>query len=313
MNKKWKKILIAEALLVAAVYGFAPEGMENILWVLVLPFSLVGSGLRALSLMGGAGNAAAIVLYVLVCLTPLLLLKKGRREKEDWLIVCAVPVMFYVMYLMINPGMIPVNMGADLGKLLCAGAVYSLLLGWGVMKLLRASDEMGQKHIYGALRLFLYICAVECVATGIGGSIGGLRSQIAQIQAANTMPGLNLMPTYIFSFLSWAAIAVEYSLNAVVMLWGVELLKAVEEDPYSGRCVEVSAKTAQWCKRSLAAVTMMNLALNLGQVLLASLLHNIELELRLPVLSLALAFGTLALTRLLGQGKELKEDNDLFI
>jgi hypothetical protein len=40
---------------------------------------------------------------------------------------------------------------------------------------------------------------------------------------------------------------------------------------------------------------------------------NVDFQLRLPVLSLAVTFGLMALVRLIDQGKALKEDNELFV
>lgn len=282
------------------------------LTALALPFTLTGSGLRALSLSGGAGNVAAIVLYILLCLSPLALKGRKKREKSDiWLLLCC-GLMFHVLYLMVNPGMRPAGMRNGVGDLIYASSVYSVLLAWGVGKLMKAADADGV-NIYQALRIFLTICAVELAVVGVFGGALGFVDKVKELQAANTMPGVDLTMTYLFQGLICAGTMLEYGLDAAVMWLGMKLLKEVEADPYSESCARASRKLQDRCRSALLLIVGVNAALNVGQVAFAGNLHDIDTSLNFPVFSMALVFVTLALTRLLMQGKELKDDNDLFI
>lgn len=309
MGTKKINLALAAALALGILVGLLPDSDGTALYALAAPFSLAGRGLRALSLSGAAGNAAAWVLYAGVCLSPLLLL---RRRREDSLLVLGSGVLFYVMYQMINPSRIPAGLGS-LGEVIYAGAVVSVFAAWGVLRLLGSEALVREQNAYRALRLFLLICAGECVLAGIGMRFGSYRTAISRIEAANTMPGLDLTFTYLFVFLDELATAVEYGLDALVMLFGAALLRELERDAYSGECAALAEKTVYWCRRSLVVIVLMNLALNLGQVMLASVLHQVEIQVRVPVLSMALVFAAMTLTRLLSQGKALKDDNDLFI
>lgn len=296
-------------LVVGLVFLPGGEGLE----VLRLPFTLAGAGLRALSISGGVGNALAIGLYVLVCLSPLAL--KGRRnwEKGDgWLVLCA-GMMFAVVYLMINPGLRPAVMRNEVGDLVYAGAVYSVLLAWGVGRLLKATDTMGVSGIYGALRIFLTICAVELALKGVVIGAVELADQISAVREANTMPGVDLTLTHLFQALRYAVSALEYGLDAVVMWFGVKLLAQVEKDPYSDECVRAGTVLQDKCRLALTVIVGMTAVSNMTQALAARWLYDVDSTLRIPVLSLALVFAALALTRLLGQGKAIKDDNDLFV
>ena len=77
---------------------------------LAFPFEQIGLGLRSLSLSGGAGNVAALVIYFAISLAPvfaLLVLRKRRRlYAEDWLLALLSAVLFAVLYVMINPYLI---------------------------------------------------------------------------------------------------------------------------------------------------------------------------------------------------------------
>lgn len=282
------------------------------LTALALPFTLVGDGLRALSLSGGVGNVAAIVIYVLLCLSPLALMARKKRERMDIWLLTAAGVLFHVLYLMVNPGMRPAGMRNEVGDLIYAGSVYSVLLAWAVGKLMKAADTNGV-NIYQALRAFLTICAVELAVVGIFGGTLGFMDKVKELQKANTMPGVDLTLTYLFQGLISAGTMLEYGLDAVVMWLGVKLLKEVEADPYSEACAHASRKLQDKCKSALLLIVGVNAALNVGQVVFAGKLHDIDASVSFPVFSMALVFVTLALTRLLMQGKELKDDNDLFI
>lgn len=310
--KKQQMILILAV--IAAVVLMAVVPMDGgVLYLLAWPFVAAGQGLRAMSLSGGAGNLAAIGLYVLMCLWPLTL-KLGRKwKKEDWLLVLGVGVMFYVMYGLINPGILPMTLGSEAGQVQLSFGIYSVVVSWGIIKLLLAGAQVRQEKIYSALRLFLMICAVEMVAVAVGMGWQNFRAAVEAAREANTWPGTNLLPTYVFLFLNYAASAAEYVLDAAVMLCGAALLTELERDAYSEACVAAADRVAMWCRRSLMITTLTTLILNLGQVFCAGWLHVTNVELRLPILSMAIAFGAMALTRLLVQGRELKEDNDLFI
>jgi len=311
MERKWK---IGVAVVVGALcFALAVSDAASVLSILAQPFDVIGQGLRAMSLSGAGGNIGAIVLYVLVCLSPLLLLWKRKIRKEDILLIACVVVLFYVMYQMVNPHRITPMLDQSVSKIILGGGVYSLLIGWGIIKLLRHGDNNTGAQMYRALRIFLMICAAECFVTAFGIGILELRADFAAIREANTMPGLDLTPTYVVRVLMFAAAALEYSLDGLVMLQGMKLLGELEADPYSEGCVTAAAKINRLPVTALALITLSNMALNVIQALALNYLHNIDVSVSIPVMSMAVVFGTMALTRLLVQGKEIKDDNDLFV
>lgn len=115
-------LLAAEAVLCATAAIFSRQLAGLFPALLSFPFAQIGMGLRALSLSGVAGNAAAIVLYILCCFLPLILLLIfgwGRRlHGEDALLFLLSAVLFPALYLLINPGTMsagpsPLRRGAD--------------------------------------------------------------------------------------------------------------------------------------------------------------------------------------------------------
>lgn len=307
----WMWILVLPLVLLVPV--LSPEG-GNLLLSLAWPFVKAGEILRNLSLSGGAGNLCAIGLYVLLCMAPLLLIRKGDGRRVNGLLVLGSAVMFWVMWLMVNPGQMPAHMRNDVGKAIYAGTIYSVMITWGVLKLMSKADLTVKDRIYEALRLFLLICAGQFVFVGLGLGLGAFREQLAAVETGNTaLNDWQLMPSFIFITLDFCYGLLENLAVAWVLVLGTRLLSALEADPYSDLCHKLSVEIFRWCKKMIPLVAGVNLTMNLAQVLLAPFLVNLNLELRLPTLSLAIAFGMMALTRLLEEGKAIKDDNDLFV
>lgn len=311
MNKKLLLIGIA-ALLLLIVLGAEALGLEGSLSLICLPFLLVAKGLRALSLSGSVGNIAAIVLLVLLGLLPLLLKRKEKWGEWDILLVLSSCAIWYCEYYLINPGLLPVTLSGTVGQLILCGSVYSLLLSWAVVRLMNATDTMDASQFLQALRLFLFICAAECLLS-VFSAFAALPDAIKAVREANTMPGLDLKPTYIFLTLSSCVTALEYGLDGLVLIRGAGLLQVLKQGPYSEEACQRADRVCKLCRQSLIAITLSHTALNLGQMLFASRLHSLSASFRLPVLSLAIVFATLVLSGLLRKGRQLQEDNELFI
>lgn len=306
-RKTWRKLILL-AFFSALVFLFAPEGPGSILMLGALPFSLLGNGLRALSLSGDMGNAAAIVIYAAVCLLPLLPLLRKNRSRRDWVLALASPVLFYVLYLMINPGLLPAGMGGDVGKMILSGTVYSIFLTWGALRLLQ-----GKPNGYQALRVLLAACAAVYILAGFGVGAGELKAQILAVRSGNTMPGQDLTVTYGFLVAIFAVQALEFLLDAGLMLRGIGLTRCLEQNPYSEDSVAAAEALSQKAQGALTVILLSNMGLNIAQILAASRLYHMDATVRIPLFSTALCFGCLVLTRLLSQGKEIKEENDLYI
>lgn len=312
MKNTFAMLLAVLSLTVLAVIGCVLLGVSDAAMVLVLPFSLIGKALRALSLAGSMGNIAAIALYVPLCLLPLLPLLRGKRKTEDLLLILCSGMMFCTVYYMINPTLRPDALQSSTGDLILCGAVYSILLGWVVIRLLRCCGELETGSVYRALRIFVFLCIAE-FAVALAAELSSSLTAINDVRSANTMPDVNLIPTYVFIFLSFAVTALEYGLVIIVLLQSVGLLRELEADPYGEGCCLACEKTAAWCRRTLVIVTLSSMALNIAQVLFIPVLLSVNVRFRLPVLSIAVAFALLALSRLLNKGKKIKETNDLFI
>lgn len=285
----------------------------NGLSMIALPFVLIANGLRRLSLSGTTGNVIAVGLFILCGLLPSLLLRRRKKLCEILLVLAICGMQIYTLYFMINPGLRPFLLKGESGDVILSGSVYWLLFLLWVLGFLQRTDVMSPDNIYGVLRVFLGICAAVLLLIGIAGGFADLISDIRRLRADNTAEGLNLIPTICFYILSYCAGGIEFAFDTSIILLLITLLKELERDPYSQNCCDIAEKIVQRCKYALIAIVMSSCILIVGQLLFASRLYSLKAVFRIPVMSIAIVFGVMGISRLLCQGRQLKEDNDLFI
>jgi hypothetical protein len=263
-------------------------------------------------LSGGVGNVISIILYALICAVPLFFWWRSRRRTEDALLVLLSGVLAVVLYYMVNPNLRQSVMQNEVGDAVYAGAVWSTLMTWGLLKLLYTGAWDREKNVYRALRIFLLLCAasclVDCFGTGTARIVHNLRLRQA-VNGSLDYTGLDMA----FLMLTYLAAAVEKGLCAWVLYRGVGLLRELERDPFGAGCVAAAERVSGSCRDCLTIMSLTALALNIAQILLTPLLQNISVSVSIPVLGMAVCFAMLAVTKLLVRGKELKDDNDLFV
>ena len=309
--KRERNLLLLTAAL-SLVLAFVPGAGSGVMGALALPFVAAGWCLRTLSLSGGVGNVISIILYGLICAVPLGFWWRSRRRTEDALLVLLSGVLVVVLYYMVNPNLRQSVMQNEVGDAVYAGAVWSTLMTWGVLKLLYTGGWNREKNVYRALRIFLLLCAasclVDCFGTGTARIVHNLRLRQA-VNGSLDYTGLDMA----FLLLTYLAAAVEKGLCAWVLYRGVGLLRELEEDPFGAGCVAAAERVSGSCRDCLTVMSLTALALNIAQILLAPMLRNIAVSVSIPVLGMAVCFALLTVTKLLVRGKELKDDNDLFV
>lgn len=332
-------VLIVEAVLCAVLAFAVPSGVMTGLSLFTFPFVQIGDGLRALSLSGKAGNVVAIILYILFCGSPMLaLLAISRKRKvypEDGLLAGLGTLLFFVMYMMVNPGMIPDVLGgliglAGTGKMTLGVMLYSVLAGYVVLHILRRIGRAEMDTLQSYVRIMLYILGAFFVWAVFGAGAAGLRAEIAALEAGNTVEGANdmlaqmlgsgvgvsrdqLTLSKMFLVIRYLVDALPYLLDTVIVFGGLALLDALKEDRYGERAVSLAQRLSRRCTKFLAAVVISNMIFNVLQLIFLEKLLVIDGVVQLPILSIFFVMIVLFLTKLLSENKALKEDNDLFV
>lgn len=314
MKKNWYVLYALEALACGILFCMFQPGEGNLISLTAQPLILLGRGLRSLSLGGGAGNFLAWAVYLTLCLMPLAVLvwraASHRCRRYDWLLALLSGAAAWGLYYLVNPTHLPGPWaGTNMGAILCSEAIWAVLLGYVLLRLLcwsRTPDRA--QRLLGVL---LNVLAAVLVVNAFGLELGRLLEKMRQVREANTVGSLTLTN---------AVLTLRYLLKALVCcldLWmlraGLELLRELGRDPWSEEAVEACRELSHRCIRSLEAVVLGSLTVNLLQIALIGSLRDVELNLNLPLASLMLVFAGILLCRLLQGAKELKDDSDLII
>jgi hypothetical protein len=320
-NRKFILILILEAVLgIIAALAFSPPDGNAYLVIAQFPLAQLGALLRSLSLSGALGNVTAFVLYIALCVVPLVFvalhIKKQAFKAEDWLLVVMSGFSFYMMYMMINPAYlarIPCYISGDVGKAVLGGAFYSLLIGYLVLRLMRSAGSTGTDSLLKVLRLLFAVIAVVLVLSISYIGVSGVRTDLAAIQSGNTDPSVSLGATNFFVLLRYALTQAPVVMELAIFLLGMRLCDHLRADRYGEEAVNAANKLAAFAKKTVAVILLCCIALNLAQILFAGSLVSVDFLTLLPLDAIAVALSALLLTRFFVASRELKRDNQMII
>ena len=335
--------LIIEALCCVLWHSLGLSGAAGITAgsLFTFPFAQIGDGLRALSLSGTVGNIAAIILYILFCGSPLLVLlgihRKRKVYPEDGLLAGLSVMLFFAMYLMINPGLISGALGSQVGaagtgKAVLSVVLYSVLVGYLVLRVLRRSRTADMEKLQNYFNVILYLLGVVFIWGAFGVGLGELRSALTELAAGNTAYGDSLFGEAFFGsglggglsggslglsraflVIRYVTDALPYLLDTVIVLTGLDLLEAMKENRYGEETLALARKLSGQCVKFLSATVLCNLIFNVLQLIFLKNLLVVNATVQLPVLSILFVLIVLFLTKMLTENKELKDDNDLFV
>ena len=281
---------------------------------LSFPLAPIGGWLRRMSLSGSLGNGLATVIYALLCLSPAVLFifrrLKGNRRWEDLLLPAVSVALFYSLYLLINPALAEARYSL-MAKPALNGLVWVLIAAWLVLVLLRlafegkrGAEKCGKLVLFALAAVYVFCLFYQFPAEAVG--------EVRALNEANTVhTGLGL--SWFFIILRAVAAAVPCGLSLVALHLSRKLLDAAVEDRYSEETLTLSRRLARFCRAALTAEVLLCAGVYLLQLVLAPQLRSVSFEVEFPVSSVAVALAALLLSRLLGESKQLKEDNDLFV
>lgn len=317
----FKGMLGLEAVLCLLLFLVKEKLPAVVTSIVAFPFEQMGLMLRALSLSGSLGNILAWILYVLICLSPLMVLyfmrKRDGTHKEDILLVVLCGVLFGVLYFMINPLLMGGALSSDnmtmVGKAFLSGTFYSVLIGYLVLRTLRTFYDSGMEKIQKYLILLLSVLNVYFVFYVFGLAFGGFLEARQTLYAGNTGAGSEILLSEVFLFLQYAVMALPYFLNIFVVFAIIGLLREMTVDRYSEATTEGVRDLSRLCRWTLTVTVLTNMGLHILQFMFSSQIRALNSTLGIPVFSLVFVLAVLMLTQFVQENKALKDDNDMFI
>jgi hypothetical protein len=280
--------------------------------VMAFPFEQIGMGLRTLSLSGKIGNGLAVSICVAIALLPLILVFKNGSKKsylaENVILCCMSIVTYLIIYGMANPSRVYSGLLAEesfdsfkKGNMGCI--MWSLIVLWGIIRVLRLFGNGNTKKLLSYLRITLYaLCVVFVAANAI--SCGSELYKGLSVKQ-ESMDSVIAVIRFITS-------SVPYVCDIVItlsLLTLLELYVGKQEDDMV-RYVELLSKR---CCMALGVSAASTVFLNVFQFLFSRYISNVSVYVDIPIFSFAFVLLTLILLRLIVENHKLQSDNELFI
>ena len=321
----WRRgALLFFAALAGALIPLIPT--VQVAGAMTAPIELAGGLLRELSLSGPGGNLLAWAIVLLAAGLPLLLLvlppNRGRRHWEDIFLPASSLLLIGLAFCAVNPSYLDRFFSST--QLIAAAMIWvSLLVFWGVLRLLRGMEEAPLERLSGVLRILLVGCAallVFAAASRVSGAIveiNNLQQDWTLFLAVASVPEPSGLTGDQALNIALALPLVELIpdlLGAWMLLLAADLTTALARDPFGEESVGRCVTTARWSRLAIQATLVLALGVNLVKLArYDSLITEVKVSLDLPLIPLILSAALYLLCRCVQRGRELQEDNDSII
>jgi hypothetical protein len=302
--------------------------------IFTFPFEPIAHGLRKLSLSGTLGNVAAIILYCILCGSPVIYLlfryKRKKLIKEDGILVLLSICLFGFMYLFINPGYIQfinVPLLASDGYLIALGCtLWSILICYVTLRILHGVEQKESVNLLSALHAFLIVIMLITLADIFIVHLSSLMTEMIQVADGNSNFDLfqdaygestfftdNIHVTYIWLIIKCVLDIIPSLLLLWIISLSMKLIRSLKENPYEENTVTLAEMLGALCKNVVITISILIVITNVIQILFSPLLLSSQYQIYLPVYELLIVFIILLLSRKLSENRMLKLDNDSFI
>ena len=319
---KRKSYVFLLVIISAAALAFAFLGAGGVVsQAAAFPFEQIAWLLRNMSLSGSVGNAAAIILYCAISIAPCAYLPYAYIRKRLYVEDVCLPVIsiliFISIYLMINPSYITAALGSAaggmVGRALLGGSIYALFIAYAVSRLMRVFKTSKAIDLYKSLYVFAAFIGIVFAVCAFGVCVSDFLSSISSVKASNTMPGLKLMPTYIFIGLSMVVDIVPLVFDIIIVVMAMDILEKLKKDRFDESIPDDAKRISGLCAGFLSISLFLNAGIYILQLIFAKQLYVIDAAIGLPLVSIAFVLCVMLLSFYIRENKQLKDENDGFI
>lgn len=317
-----RRIRMTGILVIEAVFCVAFCLMENsfsggFAGVMAFPFEQIGWGLRMLSLSGTAGNAAAIILYILLCMIPCTVWIAMKKRKEaagiDYVLPGLSVLLFAVIYYMINPGLFEIRVPGT-GKWMMGSIFYSVLSGYLIIRALISFRKAEPERLQRGLRRLCWFLNMVFVYLIFWQYLGTAIEAVKSIRLDNTgAEASGLYFTYLFLALHYMINILPYLFDVGIVFLAVRMLDVFRNDRYSDEAVEATERLAGFCAKALEVTVGADMGFNLLQFLFQGFIYRVDIVIRIPVISIVFVLAVFLFARYMREEQKLKQENDLFV
>lgn len=313
---------------------------------IAFPWEQIGILLRRLSMAGAVGNVAAWVLFTVIGGSPLILwgLLAGRRKssRADLLLPVLSLTLFAGLWFLTNPFYLEAYLfsaGVEgMGKCVFALSIDSVLLSWLLLRFLGSCGRMERKNLLRSLEFLLgFYVALSVVEILFQGG-AELLAEWKSVGVTTSATGLEWMPEQSFGGLEWMpgqsfggmgrrSMGLSRCLLVLqticrylpelleLVLCGAAIcfLHSCEQNSFNEKSLKQVQRLKNLSACFLGVILGANVCVNLLQLVLAGYIYSSHYTLVFPIRHIIVMLGVLILSRFWLEGKELKDDNTLFI
>jgi len=300
---------------------FLPISMNNIFEIIVIPFSLLGNLLRAISLRQEVFNIISIILYVLLSLVPIMLLvvriRKHHVKFMDIVFHTTFTVeLFFILYFFINPHLLVAAINPTVLAILTsdqneltqtillfglASLGYLTLLVYLTLIVYKAKTLNVKKIMIVLLDLGVFVFMLTVFQSNIPVFIAALNNSLYslydKILALIVLIGslsVKGMSIYLFIIIK-------------------DFVKKLDEKPFDEQLVILSNRIYCNSFRIIVLTFLTQFIIILYQLVFISQLLDIKMTLNIPFLSLIVAIFSFLLAKYFRKVNDLHEDHSLII
>ncbi len=285
-------------------------------WIMAFPFRQIAQGLRGMSEASDAGNVVAWIIYVMIGLLPLALLGlkhiKKTAKVEDWLLPVISGLIWYVLYININPALFWGELRSfalyEPQMATAGGMVYSAITVYIVFKLVRWIRG-------GNIELLGKCFTIFTVVTSIILLLGGI-SEVQKIIdgfATRFYPNTELTVKLGVTLLAIADVVTPAITLIVVLVYVRKAIKEYIVNGMSDKLLVCVKGLEEKSSLTLGVCVLVNMSYNLLQLVMCKYILATNIMVYLPVMQLISLIGVMIVSKLVLESKRVKEENELFV
>lgn len=282
---------------------------------LAFPWEQLGRLLRGISLSGTGGNIVAWILYMLIGCAPLVLwgylLGKKKNNAWDRMLPLISAALFAGLWFLVNPTylenrLFPVSVGG-MGVAVLAVTLDSLILAWFLLRMLSGTEKLKRRTLLRSLQGLLGIWCVLSAAVLIWQGFQEIAEGFAAAgENRNALTGA-------FLILGCLVEALPEILELVLFVFIIGFLHSCEAEDFGEAPVKWMERLKKYSRYFLIVILLTNVGFNVLQLLVGKHLSDTHYTAFLPLREIIVVLAVLLMSRFYLAGKQIKDDNNLFI
>lgn len=296
---------------------------------LYCPFEQLGNVLRSLSLSGGTGNMAALIIYGVICLIPCMIFLWLKRKKcyckSDVFLPILSALLFVVIYYLINPTLFMANApwnSSEMGALMLVSLFYIVLTGYLIFRGIECCMSPDVKKLQKGLKILLYSMILVLILSTIVELFINLPEAIRVLkegnQVSSTWPEAfiaapDLAVTILFLALQSVVKVIPYIFEMVIVGMLIRLVHELGVDRYSEKVARILEIIGRVCVQMLVTTIIVHMVFAVLQVICRNMLYQVNMDISIPVLPMIFVLAVLLISRYVRETQKMKEELDMFI